>query len=381
VLASGTYPAASRACRCRCRCSAATLDAPASQHTYGLIARCVCARQRTFRSLLAPSLGASSSWAAKKPAAPMPSVTLRSTISMTTAYHSVSLCGFDWSRIVSTPSCTTSWLAGCAPLTNARHIPRPNKTPTQGKQAVLDVDTQAISDGGAVPARTHHSARSLGAPAAASPASPHHGYQHNHSQLTPDRHFGDELFIERDTNIQRTLVEYASRDAPLPRRAGAARGAGGASRCCFVLLYHARSRACGRWAGTHTPRDKQSHLRATSADRQPYTHPRTHHTQWEASEIVPGLWVGNYRDFANIAQLRRHNITHILSAAVGVHPLYPTVCAMVIDVGACLLSVCLALTTRPTDARVGVRASEYAHLGLSRPGPHQLSASRTPLHR
>lgn len=161
MLASGTYPAASRACRCRCRCSAATLDAPASQHTYGLIARCVCARQRTFRSLLAPSLGASSSWAAKKPAAPMPSVTLRSTISMTTAYHSVSLCGFDWSRIVSTPSCTTSWLAGCAPLTNARHIPRPNKTPTQGKQAVLDVDTQAISDGGAVPARAHHHSASV----------------------------------------------------------------------------------------------------------------------------------------------------------------------------------------------------------------------------
>lgn len=39
-----------------------------------------------------------------------------------------------------------------------------------------------------------------------------------------------------------------------------------------------------------------------------------------AHEIVPGLWLGNFEDSLQAAELRQRNITHILSVATGLYP-------------------------------------------------------------
>ena len=39
--------------------------------------------------------------------------------------------------------------------------------------------------------------------------------------------------------------------------------------------------------------------------------------QWKASEVLPGLWLGGYKDHLNREKLLEHNITHILMVTIG----------------------------------------------------------------
>jgi hypothetical protein len=42
--------------------------------------------------------------------------------------------------------------------------------------------------------------------------------------------------------------------------------------------------------------------------------------------VIPGLYIGNYKDMANLPKLKELNITHVLSVSIGVWPIYPNVC-------------------------------------------------------
>mmetsp|Transcript_8508 Transcript_8508/g.35502 ORF Transcript_8508/g.35502 Transcript_8508/m.35502 type:complete len:379 (+) Transcript_8508:87-1223(+) len=44
---------------------------------------------------------------------------------------------------------------------------------------------------------------------------------------------------------------------------------------------------------------------------------------WKASEIVPNVWLGGYKDQLNRSALLSRGVTHILTVAIGVEPVYP----------------------------------------------------------
>jgi hypothetical protein len=55
---------------------------------------------------------------------------------------------------------------------------------------------------------------------------------------------------------------------------------------------------------------------------------------FSAHEVLPGIWLGNFEDSLQADELRRRNVTHILSVAVG---LYPHHQALVPDAQVCFV--------------------------------------------
>lgn len=47
------------------------------------------------------------------------------------------------------------------------------------------------------------------------------------------------------------------------------------------------------------------------------------YNNFEANEIIPGLWLGNWQSASNLEKLREHGIKHIVCAIYGSYPAYP----------------------------------------------------------
>ena len=54
-----------------------------------------------------------------------------------------------------------------------------------------------------------------------------------------------------------------------------------------------------------------------------YIYPRLQRREFQANLIVPGLYLGNVHDAWAIEGLRQRNITHVVTAVVGLQPMYP----------------------------------------------------------
>lgn len=79
---------------------------------------------------------------------------------------------------------------------------------------------------------------------------------------------------------------------------------------------------------------------------------------FSAHEVLPGIWLGNFEDSLQADELRRRNVTHILSVAVG---LYPHHQALVPDAQVCCVFA-FALPSRCTPAnRTRTRTRSTAH--------------------
>jgi hypothetical protein len=50
---------------------------------------------------------------------------------------------------------------------------------------------------------------------------------------------------------------------------------------------------------------------------------RRHGPTWDAQEILPGIWLGSFPAAIKLEELKRRNITHILSIGAEFTPVYP----------------------------------------------------------
>jgi hypothetical protein len=86
---------------------------------------------------------------------------------------------------------------------------------------------------------------------------------------------------------------------------------------------------------------------------------------FSAHEVLPGIWLGNFEDSLQADELRRRNVTHILSVAVGLYPhhqaLVPDADAQVCFVFAFTLSLSLSLFAHPLTAHAHAHAPPHTH--------------------
>ena len=86
-----------------------------------------------------------------------------------------------------------------------------------------------------------------------------------------------------------------------------------------------------------------------------FIYPRLQRREFQANLIVPGLYLGNVHDAWAIEGLRQRNITHVVTAVVGLQPMYPNdfKCEKSAFLNICLLfETCTFLSFLPLSAIV-----------------------------